>query len=223
MPSRAIGSEVSHMVKDVVAILKSVGAVMTDDHFIYTSGKHGSVYINKDALYPHTAETSEVGKMFAEKFKDLDIDVVAAPALGGIILSQWTAHHLSRLKGKEILGLYTEKTPEKQQVFSRGYEIFVKGKNVLVIEDLTTTGGSVRKVVDSVRAAGGNVVTVCVMVNRDPVNVTADVVGAPFSALGVLKAEAFSEDNCPLCRERILINTSVGHGRQYTFHRSTIL
>ena len=53
----------------VIDILKSVGAVMTDDHFVHTPrGKHGSVYVNKDALYPHTKETSEVGKMFAEKF-----------------------------------------------------------------------------------------------------------------------------------------------------------
>ena len=57
--------------------------------------------------------------MFAEKFLDMDIDTVAAPALGGIILSQWTAYHLSELKGKEILGVYTEKTPEKEQIYQR--------------------------------------------------------------------------------------------------------
>lgn len=203
------------MKSTIIDILKRTGAVLTDDHFVYTSGKHGSVYINKDALYPHTAETSEVGKMFADKFKDLDIDVVAAPALGGIILSQWTAHHLSKLKHKEVLGVYTEKTPEKGQVFTRGYDASVRGKNVLVIEDLTTTGGSVKKVVESVRAAGGKVVAVCVMVNRDPVNVTSEVVGGTFSALGILKAEAFDEDDCPLCRKGIPINTSVGHGRKY--------
>lgn len=211
------------MTKDVLAILKAVGAVLTDDHFVYTSGKHGSVYINKDALYPHTAETSQVGQMFAHTFKDVDIDVVAGPALGGIILSQWTAYHLSKLKGKEVLGVYTEKTPEKNQVFTRGYDTLVKGKNVLVIEDLTTTGRSVRKVVDSVRAAGGNVVAVCVMVNRDPIGVTGKTVGAPFSALGILKAEAYDEQTCPLCKRGVPINISVGHGRQYTLHRLTIL
>lgn len=199
----------------IISLLKDVGAVLTDDHFIYTSGKHGSVYINKDALYPHTVETSKVGKMFAQKFKHMDIDVVAAPALGGIILSQWTAYHLSKLKGKEVLGVYTEKTPEKNQVFTRGYDRLIKGKNVLVIEDLTTTGASVRKVVDSVTAAGGKVVAVCVMVNRDPVGVTAEVVGGPFFALGVLKAEAFEEADCPLCRKKIHVNTSVGHGKKY--------
>lgn len=198
----------------VIEILKKVGAVLTDDHFVYTSGKHGSVYVNKDALYPHTAESSEVGKMFAEKFKDLGIDVVAAPALGGIILSQWTAYHLSQLKGKDVLGVYTEKTPEKNQVFTRGYDKLIKGKKVLVIEDLTTTGGSVRKVVDSVKAAGGNVVAVCVMVNRDPKTVTSALIGVPFMSLGVLEAESFDADACPLCKQNVPINVTVGHGKK---------
>lgn len=200
---------------NVVDILKKVGAVITDSHFVYTSGKHGSVYVNKDAVYPHTAETSRIGELFAEKFKDADIDVVAAPALGGIILSQWVAYHLSKLKGKEILGVYTEKTPDKQMIFTRGYDKLVKGKKVLVIEDLTTTGGSVKKVVDTVKAAGGNVVAVCVMVNRDPEKVTSEVVGGPFSALGVIKASAFDEAVCPLCKENVPINTNVGHGKKY--------
>jgi orotate phosphoribosyltransferase len=203
------------MTNSAVDILKKLGAIITDDHFVYTSGKHGSVYINKDALYPHTEETSQIGKMFAEKYKDMDIDVVAAPALGGIILSQWTAYHLSKLKGKEVLGVYTEKTPEKNQIFTRGYDKLVKGKNVLVIEDLTTTGGSVRKVVDSVKAVGGNVVAVCVMVNRDPKLVTSVIVDAPFSSLGILVADATDKKDCPLCKKNVPINTSVGHGRKY--------
>jgi len=203
------------MKNSVVEILKKVGAIITDSHIVYTSGKHGSVYLNKDALYPHTVETSKIGKMFAEKFKKKKIDVVAAPALGGIILSQWTAYHLSKLKGKEVLGVYTEKTPEKNQIFTRGYDKLVKEKNVLVIEDLTTTGGSVKKVVDSVKTVGGKVVAVCVMVNRDPKNVTSETVGAPFSALGIFPAEAFDENVCPLCKKNVPINTTVGHGKKY--------
>lgn len=210
------------MTDDVVAILKKIGAVLTDNHFVYTSGKHGSVYINKDALYPHTAETSLVGRMFAEKFKDADIDVVAAPAVGGTILSQWAAYHLSQLKGKEVLSAYTEKDKgttasavESEQIFRRGYDKIVKGKKVLVIEDLTTTGMSVKKVVDAVRAAGGNVIAVCVMVNRDPKGVKSKTIGAAFSALGILEAKAYDEQFCPLCKRGVPINISVGHGKQF--------
>ncbi len=207
---------------DVVAILKKVGAVLTEDHFVYTSGKHGSVYINKDALYPHTKEAAQVGEMFAQIYKGNDIDTVVAPALGGIILSQWTAHHLSQLKGKEVFGIYTEKDAEKNQIFTRGYDRFVKGKNVLVIEDLTTTGGSVLKVVNSVRAAGGKVVGVGVMVNRNPGEVNAKMMGAPFHALGVLRAEAFDEKDCPLCKKGVPINQTVGHGKKFVATRKAL-
>lgn len=200
---------------NVIDILKKVGAIITDDHFVYTSGKHGSVYINKDALYPHTEETSQVGMLFAKKVEALDIDVVVGPALGGIILSTWTAYHLSSLKHKEVLGVYTEKDENKNQVFTRNYDKLIKNKNILVIEDLTTTGGSVKKVVDTVRNAEGTVVAVCTMVNRDPKNVTSDFIGAPFMSLGVLPAEAWDEAKCPLCKENKPINTNVGHGRKF--------
>lgn len=200
---------------DILQILKSVGAIITDSHIIYTSGKHGSFYINKDALYPHTEKLSQVGKMFAEKHKDLDIDVVVGPAIGGIVLSTWTAYHLSLIKNKEVLGVYTEKTSDNDQVFKRGYDKLVEGKNVLVVEDVTNTGGSVKKVINSVKEIGGNVIASCVMVNRDPENITSELVGAPFSALGVFKAEAYEESDCPFCKNNIPINTDVGHGKKY--------
>lgn len=201
--------------EDIIEMLKSVGAIITDSHIVYTSGKHGSVYVNKDALYPHTELSSNVGEMFSRTSINLDVDVVVAPALGGIILSQWTAFHLSKLKGKEIFGVYTEKDADKNQVFTRGYDKFITNKKVLVIEDLTTTGGSVLKVVNSVRAVGGTVAAVSVMVNRNPDVVNASMMGAPFSALGVLRAEAFDEPECPLCKNGTPINTTVGHGKKY--------
>ncbi len=199
----------------LLKILKTVGAIITDSHIVGTSGKHMSVYINKDALYPHTKFASEVGKMFAEKYKDDDIETVVSPALGGIILSQWTAYFLSQLTGKEILGLYTEKDENKNQIFKRGYNTLVKGKRVLVIEDITNTGGSVKKVIQSVREAGGNTVAVGVMVNRDPKNITSDFIGAPFSSLATVQAEAWDEKDCQLCKQKIPVNITVGHGKEF--------
>jgi len=203
------------MNNEVIEMLKKSGGVIIDSHIVYTSGKHGSVYINKDALYPHTEFTSRVGELFAQSHKDIEIDVVAAPALGGIILETWTAYHLSKLKGKEVLGIYTEKDDEKNQIFTRGYDKLVKDKNVLVVEDLTTTGGSVLKVVNTVKNAGGNVVAVSVMVNRAPEIVNSDMMGVPFSSLAVLKAEAWDEADCKLCKTGVPINTTVGHGKKY--------
>ncbi len=206
----------------IIKILKKIGAILTDDHFVYTSGKHGSVYINKDFLYPHIKETARVGRMIAEKFKDKKIEVVAAPAVGGTILCQWTAYYLSLFTKKEVLSVYTEKekgttaaAAESEQLFRRGYDGLVKEKRTLVIEDLTTTGMSVAKTVKAVKKAGGKVVAACVMVNRDPKNVNSKVVGAPFYSLGAFPAQAFSQQDCPLCKKNIPINTKIGHGKKY--------
>ncbi|MBI3486058.1 phosphoribosyltransferase [Candidatus Daviesbacteria bacterium] len=216
------------MAKDIIDVLKEVGAIITDSHFVYTSGRHGSVYINKDIIYPHTKITSEIGEMFAEKFKDEDIDVVAAPAVGGVILSQWTAYHLSNLKNKEILSVYTEKdkgtlasAAESEHIFRRGYDKLVKGKKVLVLEDLTNTGISLRKVIEAVKLNGGEVAAACVMVNRNPDAVSSESLGIPFSALGVFHAEAVAAKDCQLCKNNVPINTSVGHGKKFLAEKKT--
>ena len=206
---------------DILTLLKKADAVITDSHIVGTSGKHMSVYINKDALYPHTEMASEVGLMMAEKFKNVGVEAVVGPMLGGIILSQWTAYHLTRLTGKEVLSVYTEKDADGNQIFSRRrYDRHVKGKRTLVVEDVTNTGGSAKKVVETVKTVGGIVVALCVMVNRDPKNITSETMGAPFEPLGVLPAEAFEEAECPLCKKGVPINTEVGHGKAFLEKKS---
>jgi orotate phosphoribosyltransferase len=201
--------------EDILAIFKQTGGYITDSHIVYTSGKHGSAYLNKDAIYPHTKEISLICHEMARQFKDAQVDVVAAPALGGIILSQWTAHHLSDLTGGEVLGVYTEKTPDKNQIFTRGYDALVKGKRVLVVEDILNTGGSVKKVIHSVQEAGGEVVGVCVLANRDPEHNTSELIGAPLISLAEITMQAWEEAECPLCQQGIPVNVTVGKGREF--------
>ena len=202
-------------VDPLLDLFKKVGAVYTNDHFVYTSGLHGSVYVNKDAMYLHPMETTMICRMFAERHQNLDIDVVVGPAVGGIILAQWTAYHLTQLKGREISGVYTEKDDKGEQVFSRGYGELVRGRNILIVEDITTTGGSVRKVIESVNKAGGRIIAASTMVNRNPDGVISEALGVTFSALCNLKAEAYKPVECPFCVSNIPINLQVGHGRKF--------
>ncbi len=205
----------------VLDLLKKSGAVITDSHFVGTSGSHFATYIKKDALYPHTEDTSEVCKLFAEKVKDLGVEVVVGPALGGIILSTWTAHHLTNLVGKEVLSVYCEKAQaggmavDTEMLLTRGYDELVKGKKVLVVEDLTTTGVSAKKVVNTVRTAGGEVVAVSVMVNRSPKIVTSEFFGTQFLPLDEFEIPMYKDGECPLCEAGVPINTKVGHGKKY--------
>ena len=120
-----------------------------------------------------------------------------------------------------MLSLFTEKVSDpnqlfnKNQEFKRGYDQLVKGKNVLIVEDLTTTGGSIKRVGKAVEYAEGNIVSLCVMINRDPKRVNAESIGFPFTQLGMLKAEAFDEEDCLYCKEKKPINTTVGHGKEF--------
>lgn len=203
------------MQEEVVAILKKVGAVLTDSHFVGTSGRHMSIYVNKDALLPYTEETARIGELFAEKNKDLPIEVVVAPAMGAIILGHWTAYHLAKITGREIRFVYTEKDAEENQIFKRGYDKLVVGKKALVIEDTTATGLSVRRTVKPVREAGADILRACVIINRDTKNITSEAVGVPLEWLAEIPAETYAPEECPLCKSGVPIDTRVGHGKQF--------
>lgn len=211
------------MNNETLELLKKSHAVFTDDHFVYTSGKHGRVYVNKDALYPHTEYVCRIGEIIAEKYKEQEIDVVVGPALGGIILSQWTAHHLSRLTNREVLGIYTEKMPDRNQIFTRGYGKLIANQNVLIVEDIVTTGGSIEKVINSVQEGGGNVVASCAMVNKNPKQIQEKIMSVPFDYLTIVDTEVFDANDCPMCHENIPVNTDMGHGRKFLEEKHTDL
>lgn len=205
--------------KDALQLLFDAGAVLTDSHFVYTSGKHGTAYVNKDAVYPHTQITSSLCRAIAEQFVDDSVEAVIAPAVGGVILSQWVAYHLERITscvtGREVFGVYAEKAESGDTfIIKRGYDKFVAGKNVLVVEDVLTTGGSAKKVVEATRILGGNIVGLGVLCNRG--GITANDLGVPaLFSLTSVPLDAYDEAKCPLCADDVPINTDVGKGKEY--------
>lgn len=205
------------MGNEILGLLKQCGGLLTDGHFVFTNGNHSDNYVNKDALYPHTEYASRLGEAMAQAAKDWDVEVVASPALGGIVLVQWAGHHLTRLLGREVLAVYAEKVdgPEKAFAFNRGYDALVRGKRVLVVEDNFTTGGSVRKVVDLVRATGGDVVGVVAMLNRGGVS-AADVGNPPhFEAIVEADLKSWPAEECHLCRDGVPVNVQIGKGKKF--------
>lgn len=198
---------------EVGQTLAQVGAFLTG-HFVYTSGRHGKDYINKDALYPHTDATSQLTYALAEQTANMDAEVVVGPALGGIILSQWVAYHLSKFAAREVLGVYAEKDPDGQMVLRRGYGELAQGKRVLIVEDIITTGQSISRTADAVRAADGMVIGMAALVNRSPREVSSDSLSVPLFALLNLELPSWSADECPLCAAGVPIQTRVGHRSQ---------
>jgi orotate phosphoribosyltransferase len=190
------------------AILAEARAIITGSHIVYTSGKHGSAYVNKDAVYPNTARVAELCRHLADAAKPHRPDVVCGPAMGGIILAQWTGHHLG------LPAVYAEKVSEGGMALRRGYDRLVAGKRVLVVEDILNTGGSIKEAIAAVGAAGGEVVAAAALVNRG--GVTAADVGAPaLVALLDVALDAWDAAACPLCRDGVPVNTEVGKGREF--------
>ena len=236
-------------------IFEQAGAIITDSHIVYTSGKHGSAYVNKDAVYPDTKVTSDLCRAIAEQFADDDVEVVIAPAIGGVILSQWVAHHLSEITGHKVFGVYAEyeesfimdsdgkdiliPLPEgtfdreneegeitlhlgeklvvkkPSFVIKRGYDKIVANKNVLTVEDVLTTGGSAKKVIEVTRTLGGNIVGLGVLCNRG--GITPKDLANPLRLFSLVNVtlDAWNEADCPLCKQGIPFNTDVGKARQF--------
>jgi orotate phosphoribosyltransferase len=202
---------VSDAARRAAAVLEECGAVLTDGHVVYTSGKHGRAYVNKDALYPHTERTSELCRLMADLVRDAGAEVVCAPALGGIILSQWLGHHLG------LPAVYAEKA-EGGLALRRGYDRLVAGRRVLVVEDVLNTGGSLVETIRVVRGAGGEVVAAVALCNRGGVT-AADLDVPRLESLLEVALEAWDAEACPLCRDGVPVNTAVGKGREFLARR----
>ncbi len=198
---------------DVMAELAKAGAVLTDSHFVYTSGKHGSSYINLDRILPDIALMGRACEQLAAPFVG-EVEVVAAPAVGAIVLAVLTAQALSK-GGLEVAAVWADKNSDGDLVVERaGFGRRLDGRAALVVEDLITTGGSVKKVCGEVRRHGAQVVGVSAVCNRG--GVTAEGLGVPrIEALGAVGMAAFFPADCPMCADRVPIVEDVGHGAAF--------
>ena len=200
------------MALDVMAELAQAGAIYTDRHFIYTSGKHGSAYINSDPMFPHVQTVADLCDLLIEPF-DKEVDTVAAPATGGIVLGVLSALAFAK-KSQSVASVWADKSGS-QFVFERaGFVEQIKGKRVLVVEDLLNTGGSVEKVCRLVEAHGGTLVGASVVCNRG--SSTAESLQVPrLETLANVTMDVYEADACPLCKAKQPIVDDLAHGDKY--------
>lgn len=208
---------------EVNRILSKTGALVTDSHIVYTSGRHGTAYINKDAIYPDTLATTDLCEMMADDFRFDQIQTVVGPAYGGIILANNTAAALTRITTRDVAGVFAEKTVDgKGFHFTRGYDRFVSGRRVLVVEDILTTGGSLLATVKLCEAAGAEVVGAAALVNRGGVK-PEDAGVKLLRTLLNIDMDSWAEDACQLCADGVPINTVVGKGADFLRRRAALL
>ena len=169
-------------------IIKEAG-VLLEGHFLLTSGRHSGRYLQCARIFRNTRYSEELCAALAAHFKDDRVDIVIGPALGAVQM----AYEVSRALGCE--NFFAERE-DGSMTLRRGFAI-EPGQRVLVVEDVVTTGGSVREVLEIVRQAGGEIVGVGSIVDRTGGRIDF---GVPFHSVISMEVESYEPSECPLCK-----------------------
>lgn len=161
---------------------------LLDGHFLLSSGLHSPKYLQCALALQYPADAAKFGKAIAERFVDQDIQTVASPAIGGLVIGFAVASALN------VRFIWTERQ-EGKMTLRRGFTL-MPGERVLVVEDVITTGGSTRECIAALESAGGRVVAAASVIDRS--GGAADV-GVPRIALASLSVPSYTEEQCPMC------------------------
>jgi orotate phosphoribosyltransferase len=187
---------VTPQAESVLDLFRATGAYL-EGHFRLTSGLHSPNYLQCALVLRHPSAAEDLGRRLAAQLRCIAAEPVAlvvSPALGGLIIG----HEVARALGTPFL--FTERDPDtRKMLLRRGFTVR-PGDTVVVVEDVITTGGSTRDVVDTLHAAGARVLAAGSIIDRS--GGTADV-GVPRVALATLQVAAHRPEECPLCREGV--------------------
>ncbi len=159
-------------------------------HFLLTSGRHSDTYMQCAKLFADPKESEALCAELAERLKCFNADVVLSPAVGGIIMGYEVARKLG------VKNYFAERVDGKMTL-RRGFAL-VPGSKVIVVEDVVTTGGSVKEVIALARNVGCEVAAAASIVDRS--NGAVDF-GVPYKALLTMEVKSYEADECPLCKD----------------------
>ncbi len=170
---------------------REAGALL-DGHFILSSGLHSPKYLQCALALRGPADALEIGRQIANSYRDSDIETVASPAIGGLIIGFATAAALG------VPFIWTERQ-NGEMTLRRGFSLR-EGEKILVVEDVITTGGSTRECIAALNANGGDVIAAASIIDRS--NGEADV-GVPRISFVSLDIPSYTTDDCPMCGQGI--------------------
>ncbi|RUW32764.1 MULTISPECIES: orotate phosphoribosyltransferase [unclassified Mesorhizobium] len=173
--------------EEVLGIFREAGAVL-EGHFILTSGLRSPIFLQKARVFMHADKTERLCKALAEKIRESvpgGIDYVVGPAIGGLIPAYETSRHLG------APAIWVER--EGGEFRLRRFEI-AKGSRVVIVEDIVTTGLSIRETIDCLRELGAEVVAAACIIDRSAGKTD---VGVPLIALAEYEVPAYPPDRLP--------------------------
>ena len=173
-------------------LFRDTGAYLKG-HFRLTSGLHSREYLQCALVLQHPEHAAALGAGLAALMNVTGVDVVAAPAIGGLIIG----HEVARALGARFI--FTERDGDGKMTLRRGFAVG-QGERAVVVEDVVTTGGSTREVIGVLQASGANVLAAGSIIDRS--GGKADL-GVPRVALAVLQVVSYTPEECPLCRDGV--------------------
>ena len=176
---------------EVMRLFQGCGAWL-EGHFVLSSGLHSREYLQCALILQHPTLAARACQALAQRFLSDEVTCVAGPALGGILVAYETARQMG------VRSVFAERQDGKLQM-RRGFQVGPKDQ-VLVVEDVVTTGGSVEELIALIRGTGADVVGVGALVDRSSGWVSFDV---KYHALLSLDLKTFPPEGCPLCKEGI--------------------
>lgn len=186
----------------IIDVFKRYNALL-EGHFLLSSGLHSNRYIQCALVlqYPEIAE--QISMLLFEEIRNntnlwQQVDVIVAPALGGIIIGHEIARVIRTFSQKQVRFIFTERDDNGKMTLRRNFEINSSDK-VAIVEDVVTTGKSTSEVIEVVKSFGGEILFLCSIFNRsDNINFTY-----PYYFLSKVEVNNYYPDDCPLCKQNI--------------------
>lgn len=198
---------------DFLALFAEVGADLTG-HFVLASWRHSNRYFNKKLVFDNDRAFKIVATALAHRVMQDQPDFLVAPQSHGVKLAQEVQWTLSEVYRHSITLVPAEKGPNESFFISNMDKSFLRKKRVVFIEDILTTGGSIKKVITLARELEAELISLHAFVNRG--DITAEVVGVPkMTVLAHVSAETWAEEECPQWLKDIPVNETVGRGKEY--------
>lgn len=180
--------------KEIIDLFKKTNVIQTG-HFELSSGRHTDTYLQCAQILQYPEYTNKLAVEIAKIWENEDIDLIVGPAIGGIVISYAVASEMG------LRNIFSERKNGEMK-FRRNLEV-KESEKVLIVEDVVTTGGSVREVIELLEKSNADIVGISSLVDRSNGKVEFDY---PFKPLVQLKVDSYKKDECKLCEKGISIN-----------------
>lgn len=188
--------------------------IIKEGHFVLASGRHSNVFFDKRELSKDREKLESVSGDIYEKVKKYDVDIIISPEKGAVPFGEVVASNYSG-NGKIVKFIRAQKDKNNNLYFGPETKGLIREKNIGIVEDIFTTGRSVKKIIDLIKENNGKVIFIAGILDRSDGVISKEFSKYNFEILDSTKADSWKSSDCLLCYKGIPIDTDFGHGSDF--------